>query len=143
MTDEARHEQVLDTLLDLQAKLRGDDLTRRLDAAPVRTRIGDDPGIGRPLRVAPEPVSVRHADVEVVQGSGPPSADRLAALSERLQRVERELTLAMDRLREAEVRYVTEDDEPEPAPPEPERNVYQRVQELQGIASERQRRPRR
>jgi hypothetical protein len=142
MTDEAGHEQVLDTLLDLQAKLRGDDLTRRLDAAaPPRTKIDADPE--RSLHVAPEPVSVLHADVEVVQGSRPPTADRLAALSDRLQRVERELTLAMDRLREAEARYVNEDDESEPAPPEPESSVYQRVQELQGIATDRQHRRRR
>ncbi len=143
MTDEGRHERVLDTLLDLQAKLRGDDMTRRLDAASLRARIDADPGLDRALRVAPEPVSVRHADVEVVHGSDRPSADRLAALSDRLLRVERELSLAMDRLRDAEARYVNENDEPEPEPTEPERNVYQRVQELQGIASERQHRPRR
>lgn len=139
MTDKDRQGSVLDSLLDLQAKLRGDDLSRRLAKVPVRpdATVGADPESGSPLHLAPEPVSVRHEDVEVTEGVPPSGADRLAALSDRLQRVERDLSQAMDRLRDAEIRYVDGDDEPEPGQADRDRAVYRRVQELQDIASRR------
>jgi len=143
MADEDRHDRVLDGLLDLQAKLRGDDVSRRL--ATVRPKQPPaEPSEDRSLQLAPEPVSVRHDDLVVEERPADPGADRLAALSDRLRRVERELATAMERLREAEARYVPgEGDGSEALPSEPERNVYQRVQELQDIASHRQSRRRR
>lgn len=140
MTDEGEHDRVLDTILDLQAKLRGDDVSRRL--ASVRPRSGPDEP---PLRLAPEPMAVRRGDVEVEEGGAKPqpNPDRLEALNDRLNRVEQELSLAMDRLRVAEERYVREDEESEPPPPRPDHNVYQRVQQLQELASDREQRRRR
>jgi hypothetical protein len=145
MTDEEQQGSVLDSLLDLQAKLRGDDLSRRLAKVPARpdaTRGGAEGG--SPLHVAPDPITVRNGDVEVNEGGPPSGADRLAALSDRLQRVERDLSQAMERLRNAETRFVSEDDEPETRPPaDRDRSVYRRVQELQDIASRRPDRRRR
>lgn len=146
MTDEAWHEQVLDSLLDMQAKLRGDDLTRRLDAVAPKPEDPDASG-KRPLRLAPDSVAVRRGDVEVETNAPPSDADRLAALSERLKRVERELSQAMDRLQLAESRFVRDENDPEPTSPERqrdrERDVYRRVHELQDLASRREPRRRR
>jgi hypothetical protein len=149
MTDEAWHEQVLDSLLDMQAKLRGDDITRRLDAvAPKPEKPADPDASGeRPLRLTPDSVAVRRGEVEVEANAPPSDADRLAALSERLKRVERELSQAMDRLQLAESRFVRDEDDPEPTSPElqrdRERDVYRRVHELQDLAAHRQPRRRR
>lgn len=146
MTDEGRHEQVLDTLLGLQARLRGDAATRRPVTPKVELEPTEpDPEIesARPLRLAPEPVTVHEGDVAIAEGDGPSSADRLAALSDRLQRVERELSHAMDRLRTAEARYVGDEEVPEPEPRGPDRDVYHRVSELQDLASKREHRRRR
>lgn len=148
MTDDDRHERVLDTLLDLQAHLRGDASSRRLQVsekqdAPERSDPAPSPephGVdepGPPLRIAPEPISVREDDLEVIEGDAPTSADRLAALSERLQRMEDELSTAMDRLRTAEERYVGDEDMPEPPPEVSDREVYHRVMQLQHLASSR------
>jgi hypothetical protein len=146
MTDEGRHEQVLDTLLGLQARLRGDQATRR-DVPPSKPEPEEpsEESEAPALRLAPEPIAVHEGDVSVAEGGeGATSADRLAALSERLQRVERELSHAMDRLRTAEARYIGDDDDAlEPKPPDPDRDVYHRVQELQDLASKRQGRRRR
>ena len=142
MTDEGQHDRVLDTILDLQAKLRGDDVSRRL--ATIRPNPASD-GSEAPLRLAPDPVAVRRGDLEVeVAGEKPkPNPDRLEALNDRLNRVEQELSLAMDRLRVAEERYVRDEDESEPPPPPRDRNVYQRVQLLQEMAADREQRRRR
>jgi hypothetical protein len=141
MTDEGRHDQVLDTILDLQAKLRGDDISRRL--ASIRPKSEPVPSDEPALQLAPDPVSVRRGDLEVTEKGA--ATDRLEALNDRLNRVERELSLAMDRLRVAEDRYVRseEDEELEALPPSPDRNVYQGVQRLQEIAAEREQRRRR
>jgi hypothetical protein len=145
MTDEGRHEQVLDTLLGLQARLRGDPANRP-QVPPSRAESKEEPGAepepAPPLRLAPEPVVVHEGDVAVAEGTAT-SADRLAALSERLQRVERELSHAMDRLRTAEARYVGDEDEPDQKPQGPDRDVYHRVLELQDLASKREHRRRR
>ena len=136
----------MDNLLGLQARLRGDVAARHSPPKPDTDAPNErDPGNepdpsaepARPLRLAPEPVTVRHGDVEVTAGEGPTSADRLAALSERLQRVERELSNAMDRLRTAEARYVGDEEPPEPTPEPSDRDTYHRVQELQNLASKR------
>ena len=147
MTDETWHEQVLDSLLDMQAKLRGDDITRRLDSVPAKPEpaTGSDAPGGRPLRLAPGSVAVRRGDIEVEESAAPSDADRLAALSERLKRVERELSSAMDRLQLAESRYVRDADDLDPASTERDRgrDVNRRVQELQDLASKREPRRRR
>jgi hypothetical protein len=147
MTDEGRHEQVLDTLMGLQARLRGDAATHRPAtsprAEPESTEPSDESEATPPLRLAPEPVEVREGDVAVVEGEGPSSADRLAALSDRLQRVERELSHAMERLRTAEARYVGDEDMSEPQPLGSDRDVYHQVLELQDLASKREHRRRR
>jgi hypothetical protein len=148
MTDEGRHEQVLDTLMGLQARLRGDPATHRpatppRAAEPEPTEPSDEIEGIPPLRLAPEPVEVREGDVAVVEGEGPSSADRLAALSERLQRVERELSHAMERLGTAEARYVGDEDMSEPEPRGPDRDLYHQVLELQDLASKREHRRRR
>lgn len=152
MSDDSRHEQVLDHLLGLQARLRGDAHSRR--PAPVAPEgTGSEPappaadapagsGPASTLRLAPD-LAVRHGDVEVAAGRAGTDADRLVALSERLQRVERELTSAMERLRTAEARFVGEDDEPEPSSPGADPDVYRRVRQLQDLASERETRQRR
>jgi hypothetical protein len=147
MTDEGRHEQVLDTLLGLQARLRGDPARPTVPSPSNVEPEAEEPDQvsepAPPLRLAPEPVSVHEGDVAVAEGDTPTSADRLAALSERLQRVERELSHAMDRLRTAEARYVGGEDEPEPKPPARDRDVYHRVLELQDLAAKREHRRRR
>jgi hypothetical protein len=147
MTDEGRHEQVLDTLLGLQARLRGDAATRRPVTPPKAEPEPPEPDPevqpSRPLHLAPEPVAVHEGEVAVAEGEGSSSADRLAALSDRLQRVERELSHAMDRLRTAEARYVGDEEVPEPEPRGPDRDVYHRVLELQDLASKREHRRRR
>jgi hypothetical protein len=145
MTDEGRHEQVLDTLLGLQARLRGDAATQR-PLTPPRAESAepsDETESTPPLRLAPEPIGVREGDLAVVEGEGPSSADRLAALSDRLQRVERELSHAMERLRTAEARYVGDEELVEPEPRGPDRDVYHQVLELQDLASKREHRRRR
>lgn len=136
----------MDNLLGLQARLRGDVAARHSPPkpdpdAPNEHDLSSEPA--RPLRLAPEPVTVRQGDVGVTAGEGPTSADRLAALSERLQRVERELSNAMDRLRTAEARYVGDEEPPEPTPEPTDRDSYHRVQELQDLASKRGNRRRR
>lgn len=158
MADDGRHEKVLDNIMDLQARLRGDLIVHHPDRAKSRRGASSEPDAGAdPLLDAPDEalppppstdaVSARHADLQIVESAvSTPSADRLAALSDRLRRVERELEQAMERLRTAEERFgeapaasAGDDDEtePEPEPLSPEREISHRVLRLQDLASRR------
>ena len=103
-------EEVLGNLLDLQAELRGDESPPDRPAADERTDSAS--ATETPGETSPEAVAVTEEDVTVsVPGApstnGMPVSERLAALNERLGRLEHDLAGVTKRIERIE---------PEPEP---------------------------
>jgi hypothetical protein len=80
---ESRHEEIIDTLLDLQARLRGDtSMVEQLAASRSNGRIRMEPGVdGASPATSPERVSVVYGDLQISHASDPEplAAERVPA----------------------------------------------------------------
>ena len=135
MTDDRSHDEVLDSLTYLQARLRGDP------ASPHPT----PPAWFRDALLEGTGLTVSDGDVEVTVEPEPqlalvtqlrPPAERVSALAERLARVEHELDAALGR-----IDRVVEDsgsaDRESASEARRVRKAYGRASELQDLAKQR------